>query len=451
MPHRNTTKTSNISSAFIDLASKDLLEDQLYNQEGAVSYFTRTTTSCSWFTMVPCVLTRKSGIPTFGSEWSVSVSRAGDYLLANWLRFELPECTVKSTLTDTYISWTPNVGHNLIRDCSITFNDLSAHHFDSYYLDFVAAFTVPGGKQAGYKEMIGDTAALTTPAKTLPATILNVPLPLFYTKDTGVSLAMAALPYNDVAITFAFRDLTDLLTAWEYSEEDSNFTPSTADVSQLTSTPELHDVQVWANYALVNNASRKKIGSKPRDVLIEQFQHVPRQSYSPATNAYQSYDVRFSHSIKVLYWASENTSIPSIRSNYTTSSPVVTESDGVISISHAPGSDAIDNVSLLYENTERLAGMGSDYFTKIQPYYQPKCVIPTATGLHMYAYSLDIVDPDPMGSTNFGRLTNVTIAPEASDEAVSAAEAGASFRFIIMAVNHNLIRIAGGALGFPFM
>ncbi len=454
MVHRNRRNVSNISGGFIDLATKDTLEDQLYNKEGAVSYFTRTTTSCSWFTMVPCVLTRKSGIPTFGSDWSVSVSRAGDYLLSNWLRFELPEITVRthSHLTNTFVSWTPNVAHALIRDCNITFNDLSAHHFDNYYLDFISTFTVPGGKQAGYQEMIGNTSALTTPAKTLPATIINLPLPLFFTKDTGISLAMAGLPYNDVAISFSFRELSDLLTVWEYSEEDSNFTPTTLDWSDhLGVYPELHDVQVWANYALVNNSSRKKIGEKPRDMLIEQFQHIPRQTFSPATNSYQSYDVRFSHSIKVLFWGAENTTIPSIHSNYTTASPVVTESDGVISVSHAPGSDPIDNVSLLYENTERLSGMGADYFSQVQPYYQPKCVVPTKTGYHMYAYSLDIVDPDPMGSTNFGRLTNVTVAPEASDAAVTAAESGQSFRYIIMGINHNIVRISGGAFGFPYM
>lgn len=452
MPHRGRFNTSNISAAFIDLATLDVLEQQLYNLEGSISYFTRTTTSCSWFTMVPCVLTRKSGSPGFGADWSVSISRAGDYLLSNWLRFSLPACSVKAIRPNTYVSWTPNVAHALVRDCSITFNDLSAHHIDNYYLDFIAAFTVPAGKQDGYNTMIGNTPALTTPSKSLPETVLNLPLPLFFTKDTGVSLPMAGLPYNDCAISFQFRELEDLLTAWDI---DSNgvATPRTVSVADdLTSTPELHDVQVWANYALVNNASRKKIGASPRDMLIEQYQHVPRQTFSPATNNYSSYDVRFSHSIKVLFWGAENTTIPSIHSNYTTESPEVTVADdGTVSIKHAPGEDPLDNVSLMYENTERLSGMGSDYFSQIQPYYQPKCVIPTAKGMHMYAYSLDIVDPDPMGSTNFGRLTNVTVAPEGSEAAIAADENGASFRYVIMGVNHNIVRVSGGAFGFPFM
>ena len=66
-----------------------------------------------------------------------------------------------------------------------------------------------------------------------------------------------------------------------------------------------------------------------------------------------------------------------------------------------------------------------------------------------------------MGSTNYGKLTNVSIVPEASQAAITAAlgnganSSGASFpqlyEFVITAVNNNVIRISGGALGFPVL
>jgi len=66
-----------------------------------------------------------------------------------------------------------------------------------------------------------------------------------------------------------------------------------------------------------------------------------------------------------------------------------------------------------------------------------------------------------MGSTNYGKLTNVSIVPEASQAAITGATAagvagsGANFaqtyEFIITAVNNNIIRISGGALGFPVL
>jgi hypothetical protein len=87
----------------------------------------------------------------------------------------------------------------------------------------------------------------------------------------------------------------------------------------------------------------------------------------------------------------------------------------------------------------------------------------------MYSYSLDFICLDPMGSTNYGKLTNVSIIPTASTEArylaepknlISAALSqtdntvftrAQTFQFIVTAVNNNIIRISGGALGFPVL
>jgi hypothetical protein len=104
--------------------------------------------------------------------------------------------------------------------------------------------------------------------------------------------------------------------------------------------------------------------------------------------------------------------------------------------------------------------MGSDYYSLIQPYYHAP-VIPLQTGYHMYSYSLDFICLDPMGSTNYGKLNNVSIQPEASTGAQTGSAGTGSFgsgqdyaqtyTFITVVVNNNIIRISGGALGFPVL
>ena len=67
-----------------------------------------------------------------------------------------------------------------------------------------------------------------------------------------------------------------------------------------------------------------------------------------------------------------------------------------------------------------------------------------------------------MGSTNYGKLTNVSLQFQASADAVSAAVGGAAlansgaavaqtYEAIIMGLNHNIVRVSGGALGFPIL
>ena len=190
--------TSNLTSGFIDLATFDEIEKYLYGGPDATAYFVRETRKSTWFTQVPVVLSRAAGSPAFGQEWSVAISRAGDYLLQTWLRVALPEVQLKTTNvvdggtgTDGHIRWTKNRSHNLIRECCITFNDLVAARFDNYHLDFWTAFTVPESKREGYNNMIGNVDELTTPhdnTEPLPSYTLNLPLPFFYTRDSGVAL-----------------------------------------------------------------------------------------------------------------------------------------------------------------------------------------------------------------------------------------------------------------------
>jgi hypothetical protein len=482
----SSISTSNVTSGFIDLATFDEIEKYLYGGHDATAYFVRETRKATWFTQVPVVLSRAAGSPAFGQEWSVAISRAGDYMLQTWLRLNTPRVEIKNYNTDPIqkkftVRWTRNLMHNIIRECSITFNDLIAARFDNYHLDFWAAFTVPEGKRNGYNNMIGNLDDLTQPRQVLPAMTLNLPLPFFYSRDSGVALPTAALPYNEMRINFYFRDWTHLLIHENLSSTEKEKRTTTIDpTAHLNTTPVLGNTQVWANYAIVSNDERKRMACAPRDILIEQVQTAPRQSFTPATNKQQSFDIRFSHAIKVLFFAVRNNTHAAEHSNYLTSSPVSTYAfTGATGLGPAytgwigtrgianftppgAGADPIVQTSLIYENTNRLAQMGSDYFSLVNPWYHAP-VIPIDTGYHSYSYSLDFISLDPMGSTNYGKLTNVSIVPEASNQAQSAnAQDEASqkieginfkqtYEFIVTAINNNIIRVSGGALGFPVL
>ena len=132
-----TICTSNLTSGFIDLATYDESEKYMYGGDDATAYFVRETRKATWFTQVPVCLSRASGNPEFGQEWSVSISRAGDYLLQAWLRVTIPSVQLAATNqygTDGRLRWTRNLLHNLVKECAITFNDLVAARFDSFHL-----------------------------------------------------------------------------------------------------------------------------------------------------------------------------------------------------------------------------------------------------------------------------------------------------------------------------
>ena len=258
--------------------------------------------------------------------------------------------------------------HNLVEKCSIKFNDLEAASFTSEYLDFNSAFMVSSSKKYGYNNMIGNVRSLTTPVgpgESLPSMVLNLPLPFFFSRDSGVALPTAALPYNDMRIEFHLRELEELLVV-----ENSAMVPAAGvegfkhfKASFLKTgepTPKLTNCAVWANYAIVGNAERKSMACESRDILIEQVQTFKRH-YPSIAGGPTPFDLRFSHAIKALFFAIKNSTNSADHSNYTTHSPVISASDIDFTAS-GQTVDPIKSTTLTYENSTRLS-MGSDYYS----------------------------------------------------------------------------------------
>jgi len=75
----------------------------------------------------------------------------------------------------------------------------------------------------------------------------------------------------------------------------------------------------------------------------------------------------------------------------------------------------------------------------------------------MLSYTLNLVATNPMGSTNYGKLTNVSLQFTASNDAILAFNSSGdpyeivkgaplpqTYEIIVVGVNHNIIRISGG-------
>lgn len=454
--------SSTLPAGFVDIATKDVLEDKIYGGETAITYFIREYKPCTWFTQVPTVLA-KNGTFDFGQEPSANITRAGDYLLQVWLRTETPEIILKNSDPNLRIRWTRNFMHNLIKETCVTFNDMGAGRLDNYFLDFWTAFTVPANKYEGYQTMIGNVPSMIQPHDSnnpIRSHICIAPLPYFFTKDSGMGLATAALLYNEMKLQYIFREAYELLIVDDLSVPPGTNPSRPARPDDLVKVPHLSNTYVWANYAIVTNEERKRMGQVPRDFIIEQVQTNTPQDFMPdRAGSSKNYDLRFSHAVKALFFAVRNNTTASEWSNYTTTSPTPTENGIDFDPDFPAAVDPIKAITLLYESTVRLS-MPADYFSLVQPYYQPNCCIPRTTGIHMYSYSLDVTSVEAKGSTNYGKISSITMSVEPSDQCVAAgkgllAESGTtvpqSYRFIICALAHTVARIRAGAFGFPVM
>src|SRR3989344_5995013 len=142
----SATSTVSAANCFIDLATFSELESFLYGGPLAISFFVAGVQKANWFSIIPIAL-RNNGTFGFGQEGvSASLNRSGDYVLNLWFRCEWPTITNRvgagHVAADT-VRWTRNLMHNVIKKCSITFNELVVQEFDNYWLDFNYMFRIP--------------------------------------------------------------------------------------------------------------------------------------------------------------------------------------------------------------------------------------------------------------------------------------------------------------------
>jgi hypothetical protein len=471
------SNTVSSTSAFIDMSTYAELEAFLYGGPFSITHFVGTVQKSNWFSLVPTTL-RMSQEPAFGSRnVSATINRNGDFLVKLWVRVDMPQIWLPATAglkADATVRYVSNLAHNLFNRIYLTHNDLVAQEMTSFWLDFNYQFNLEASKRLGYRNMIGQVAKNIVPvAVGLPCgtgSAVSLDIPMWFSVDSGRALPVAALPFNETKINYEFRTLQNIVivspgvaavgTAATYSNVMQY--PST------TQQPLMGGVETYGMYGIVHNDERVRLGDAPRDILIHQLQQLQVQAWQNVNSgAAQSFDIRLSHSIVALYFAARNTSIQNSQylsgaeySNYTTQ-PL------------GQGADPIGFVTLVYENTARLA-MDADYFTLMEPYYKAPA-IPEETGYHMWSYALSSNSLNPCGSTNYSKLANVSIMYQPSSAAVNAAGAQTgipldtngnpirwptnstvvtdnqiqTWEHILVARNHNIIRIANGSIGFP--
>lgn len=463
-----TQFTTSASNVFIDLATYSELEGFLYGGPDAITYFVRAVGKSNWFSYIPINL-RHYGTFDFGQRGiSASVNRSGDYVLNTWFRFQIPRLVLNQgqqgnqIYGDATIRFTRNLGHNIFTRVYITFNELTVHEFDNNWLDFNYQFGLDASKRIGYRNMIGDVSAFTDAAGLNSNPLgtggfLNVPLPFFFTDDSGDALAVAQLPFNDVKINYQLARLQDVLVVYPGTPAGGGQRPATLSdvvVFGTTTAPSIVQAQTWAHYAVVHNDERVKMGDAPRDILIRQVQIVQNAPFKDMTTR-SSFDLRLSHAIDSLFWAAQNNSTAGEQSNYTTE-PNYT------------GLDPLAASHLLYENTVRVSA-DIDYYALLAPYYAAPA-IPDETGYHAYFYCLNFANLNPNGSTDYSKLANVSILHDPSTAATNAANTAnpvdqngnpiqgpggvifpQTFAHVIRARNLNIARYANGSLGLPVL
>lgn len=424
-----------------DLQSFGELEKYLYGGHDAFSFFNLDIKKCMPFVQSQIEITKQNGTANFGYTWSLVIdNNSGDYLQQSWLELEFPE--IKLLPSNSFgengrIRWTDNLMHNIIDECTLTFNDTVITKLDNFSLDFLSEFNVNSNFYKGYMKNIGNNKNC-EPNKILSTQTLILNLPLFFTKDTGNSIPLAALPHTDIRINFKFKNWENLLILENTESVDVN--PIIPKVGKdIEIIPFIKTAKVFGDFITVSDEERTKMTIKNKIMMIEQISTSPRQMVVNGENS-TKIDLLFKQSVKSIYFAIRNTSFKNIWSNYDEGHSKFI--GGVFDKNTK--NNIIKSASIKYNDKVRVPEMSSHYFNYIVPLHHAT-KIPEKSGMYMYSYALNS-GSDPSGGVNLSRIDNPSLHINITEEAINSTD---KFELIVVAVSNNIIKISDGIVSFP--
>ena len=342
-----------------------------------------------------------SGAVDFNRKVTATLSRNGDLVSKCYLQVELPALSSGST-----VAWTRNIGHVLIKEIDI---EIGGQRIDRHYGQWMHIWqelTLTAEHEDGRNAMIGNTVELTTPAASIPAATLYIPLQFWFNRHIGLALPLIALQYHEVKINVEFRPFSECI------------------VGSASSTPTLSSASIWVDYIYLDTDERRQFAQVAHEYLIEELQFTGAEGFSQ-TSVRQR--LNFNHPCKELVWVAQLDSNAAANrwTDFT---------DGSTAYN---GADPLVDAKLQLNGHDRFATRKASYFNLVQP-DQHHTRTP-ATGIYVYSFALKPEEHQPSGSVNMSRIDNATLQLTMASSA--------AMKLYTYVTSNNVLRIMSGMGG----
>lgn len=439
----STKPTATITVGYVDISSYDKLDELWYGGDQVATLFSRQIKKYSWYTQLFAPDPNSGTV----SEPVHQFSKTGDFALMSWVETTTPGLTVNPANNGQLtwrIAYTWNLAHNIWKQGALKFNDLAVQTYDNVMLDFLAQYRVTGDKWALYQKFIGNTTALQTFNSHLPSTVVKLPLPFYYARDSSYALPLCCASLNNIKQEFVVEtNLANLLRVQKNVAADVVNDPpqwvdqkagtvNFSDIIQVAGNKpfEITTVNQWTKYVLVTDDERAAHQDDTIDVAIEQFQKY--NGTKGAVGEHRS-EFHFVNPVKTLFFGFANTTAQEYnnRSNYSDSA-----------LTGVTQNDPLAAATLTYENQDRFANIPGHMFDMETWQHGARSI--TEAGYHAIFYNQNINDLDMTGSSDFSNLVT-------SFSMVSAEQSGENNTYaqVIRAISGNRLRFASNSAGFP--
>ena len=387
-----------------------------------------------------------NGTVGWGNKVTCLISRNGDLLSGLTLEATLPAAQNADSGAGTD-RWIDGIGHYIIDEVSV---EIGGQQIDKHYGDWLeiwAQLTVPAGKEAGYREMIGQlpsggsdtSASVQQRREDTEEKVIYVPLQFWFCRNVGLALPLIALQYHEVKVNLTFAAATN--KRFNQAGEIATVGASLATAS------------IWADYIYLDTDERRRFAQVSHEYLIEQVQ---RQTFTGTDATAVAHTLNFNHPVKELVWVTRGAN--NHGNNYTNRLSVTDDVDarpGLIQLDTADGgvaeSAVITNLAvgctasaiLKLNGHQRFASRGFGHFN-LEQTFRHHTNVPVSPGVYVYSFALKPEEHQPSGTCNFSRIDNAQL------EVTYVTSAVGTLATQVYAVNYNVLRIMSGMGGLAY-
>lgn len=449
-----------------------------------------------------------SGVAQFGASPKYNVDRVGDLVYFIYIEAIIPglalplprvggtailtEATGGNAQAEPY--WTKDIGHAMIEKAQVF---IGGQCIDEVFSEFMYLWEEISGQPGKHLiEMTGNyEAELSLQIQSRQPRVLYIPLPFWFTQNSGNALPIVSLQFHSVQLQVFFRPLLSLLKLpWVAMNNPLNvlgagntyvisdilsrpkFIPAlSTSVQPLSDCTTLTSSSLTANilitYVYLDQRERSQFADGQFETLINQHQSQSATA-SQTVNTLHAYgssdvpvslDLNFNHPVYEFY-------IVARLGNHGVCSNACTDAQFNEWFNFVGPRDSITNnpidplvtLQLKLNNANRFPDiLEARYFRLVEP-WQWHTNIVQKNCIYTYSMSLQPEDVQPAGSTNFSRIDNAKLylvvdrrcftGPNDPTAVPSAANPppNSTVELLVFVQNWNILRFKYGLGGLRF-
>jgi len=394
----------------------------------------------------------------FGGKAKYNFPRNGDLCWQVYAKITIPGIVGikdgKVLRGDDAVSWTNAIGQALVSSASLAIGNTVIDTLSDTFLYVWEELSGKAGKKLG--EMIGKYETLAErQAFAKRSHDLYVPLPFTFTRDTGLALPIVALQFHPVVMELDFARKDSVVVNPQGAricvrpngvtddEIDNGLSLSSLQDSDLTCTME-------ANFVYLEQDERTKFAKGAFEQVIDEVQIQTQQAIANAGTGYTESSPSVRSNIRLQLNNIVMEYIFFVQSQAKKESNEVFDFSGPVDPASGLALDPIREVTIKFNNSQRVQTRPGNFFRLVQP-YQYHSNVPGDKGksfIYNWSYCVDPEDIQPSGGANHSRIDNVNVELNLDPRVFTSSAPTAEIT--VIGRNKNLLRYKFGMVSKKF-